>query len=309
MKSSVPPTSGLSQSERELIARAREQRQQDSVPSVVRERLLARAQAEARGAERMLPRPLPLVRVRSRGAAQALGAALTMAAALVLFARWRGQPTGDADPSAAGEPIAGDARRVGAGLFQSELFRAPAAAYAGPVPSPTASLFGQQPFSPQSHAWQARRWDDLGAEPSEPARYEHEGSALCVQLGPGERVVAGWPWLPRRPDTLKAPESRDVPAPVALEAGGRYQLVFKAWAREPLPEQLLIAVGHARVPFSGAGGARVEPSTEPRWFSVDIVPRYDDPSVGVAFLANAARGSAPGRVCVSDVTLRRVDSR
>ena len=38
-------------------------------------------------------------------------------------------------------------------------------------------------------------------------------------------------------------------------------------------------------------------------FLVSIVPRYDDPSVGVAFLANAAQGSTPSRVCVSDVTL------
>ena len=98
------------------------------------------------------------------------------------------------------------------------------------------------------------------------------------------------------------------PLPVALEAGQRYHLVFKAWAREPMPEQLLVAVGHSRVPFSGAGGARVELSTTQRAFLVDIRPRHDDPSVGVAFLANAAPGSAPSRVCVSDVTLHRFDA-
>ena len=51
----------------------------------------------------------------------------------------------------------------------------------------------------------------------------------------------------------------------------------------------------------------MELSTAPRAFLVDIVPRHDDPSVGVAFLANAAPGSASSRVCLSDVTLHRFD--
>jgi len=298
----------LSPAERTLLARAREQRATDVVPEAVRERLLARARAEARRAPGGLPRAASLVPVGSRGAAQALAAAAAIAAGLVLLAhaRGRGLPGGSLQPTA-GEPAdssASEARPIGARLFQSELFRAPAAAYTGALPAPGLNLFGEAPFAPESRAWQARLWNDLGSAPVEPAAYEHEGSALCVRLGSGERIVAGWPWLPAsEPGPRHAPSQPAEPPAIALKAGREYRLVFKAWAREPLPEQLLIAIGHARVPFSGAGGARVELSTTPQAFLVSIVPRYDDPSVGVAFLANAAQGSTPSRVCVSDVTL------
>ena len=240
-----------------------------------------------------------------------------MAAAVVLFAQLRGQGSvagvddSGVEAAASRDATRAAARQIGSRLFQSELFRAPAAAYSGPLPAASVNLFGEVPFSRQSQSWQARRWNDLGAEPSEPAPYEYEGAALCVELGSGERVIAGWPWLPAVADAAHAPREEPPlsPLPVALEAGQRYHLVFKAWAREPMPEQLLVAVGHSRVPFSGAGGARVELSTTPRAFLVDIRPRHDDPSVGVAFLANAAPGSAPSRVCVSDVTLHAFDAR
>jgi hypothetical protein len=242
-----------------------------------------------------------------------------MAAAVVLFAQLRGQgardgvagANGSSDTIGSDDPTRAAARQIGSRLFQSELFREPAAAFSGPLPSPEVNLFGELPFSRQSLAWQARRWNDLGAEPIEPAAYEYEGPALCIALGSGERVVAGWPWLPTSSDGAYGPRTERAltPPPVALEAGHRYHLVFKAWAHGPLPEQGLIAVGHARVPFSGAGGARVELSTAPQAFLVDIVPRHDDPSVGVAFLANSASGSAPSRVCVSDMTLHRFDAR
>jgi len=332
MSSSLPPRllpdltaelpHELSPSERELIARARAQRDEDGVPAAVRERLLARARAEVERPESGLPRPAALVPVRSRGAAQAIAAALAMAAGVVLFAQLRGQGPGNigsaggvaedgrgAEAAASKDTTRAAARQVGARLFQSELFRAPAAAYAGPLPAASVNLFGEAPFSRQSQNWQARRWNDLGMEPIEPAPYEYDGAALCVELGSGERIVAGWPWQPALSGAAHGPRPEPLaPAPVALEAGQRYHLVFKAWAHEPLPEQVLVAVGHSRVPFSGAGGARVELSSEPRAFLVDIVPRHDDPSVGVAFLANAGPGSVPSRVCVSDVTLHRFDA-
>lgn len=311
MTHSSPPGAGLTPSERALIALAREQREADAVPVAVRERLLARARAETRSAEGAMPGPAALVPVRSRGAAQALAAALAMAAAVVLFARLRGHDAAGNGAEQVASGASSAARQVGARLFQSELFHAPAAAYEGPLPAPSANLFGEVPFSPQSYAWQARRWNDLGAAPTEPAVYEHDGGALCVQLGPAERIIAGWPWLPAATEAPFGPRAVRLaePAPVPLEAGQRYQLVFKAWASDPLPEQLLIAVGHARLPFSGAGGARVELSSVAQAFVVDIVPRHTDPAVGVAFLASSAPGAEPSRVCVSDVTLRRVGSR
>jgi hypothetical protein len=300
----------LSPGERKLLARALAQRDEDGVPAATRERLLERALAEAREPERMLPRPAALVPVRSGGAVQAIVAALAMAAAVVLFARLREPRAGNVTASDAATPgNSSAARQVGSRLFQSELFRTPAAAYSGPLPAATVNLFGEVPFSRQSRAWQARRWNDLGVDPVEPAAYEHEGAALCIELGSGERVVAGWPWLPSSSAGFGPRTAELAPAPVPLEAGHRYHLVFKAWAREPVPEQLLVAVGHARVPFSGAGGARVELSTTPRAYLVEIVPRHADPSVGVAFMANAAPGSAPSRVCVSDVTLHAFDAR
>jgi hypothetical protein len=90
---------------------------------------------------------------------------------------------------------------------------------------------------------------------------------------------------------------------VALVAGKPYRLGFKAWAREPLPAQLLIALGHASLPFSGRAGARVPVSTSPQPFVVDFVSSADDPSVGIAFLATGADGEEHTRVCLSDVTL------
>jgi len=162
----------LSPAERTLLARAREQRATDVVPEAVRERLLARARAEARRAPGGLPRAASLVPVGSRGAAQALAAAAAIAAGLVLLAhaRGRGLPGGSLQPTA-GEPAdssASEARPIGARLFQSELFRAPAAAYTGALPAPGLNLFGEAPFAPESRAWQARLWNDLGSAPSSP---------------------------------------------------------------------------------------------------------------------------------------------
>lgn len=293
-----PVDTELSVEGRELLARAREQLDAGGVPAPVRQRLFERALDEARRAEpsRGLP-AAPLVRVERRGAARVLGGTLALALALVLLAKVRlpfRASEDAADPLAvAAERTPSAARYVEGRLFQSALFRAPAPEWSGALPPPSANLFGERPFSSQSRAWQVKRWDDLGAKPDVPAAYELEGGALCVALRPGERVIGGWPW----------PASAAPPAPVALSAGKAYRLVFKAWASEPLPSQLLIAVGHAELPFSAAGGARVEVSTTPEAFVVSFVARYDDPSVGVAFLANAAEDAAPSRVCLSDVTL------
>jgi hypothetical protein len=135
----------------------------------------------------------------------------------------------------------------------------------------------------------------LGAAPVEPAKYHIVGAALCVELGNGERVIGGWPWLPAGEVTAAKP--------VQLEAGKSYRLVFKAWAQDPLPAQVLIAVGHDRMPFSAAAGARVEVSNTPQAFAVSFVAVHDDPSIGVAFLGSAAEGAERSRLCWSDVTL------
>jgi hypothetical protein len=90
---------------------------------------------------------------------------------------------------------------------------------------------------------------------------------------------------------------------VALVEGKAYRLTFKAWAHEPLPAQLLIALGHSRLPFSGRAGARVPVSTAAQAFAVEFVSSANDPSVGVAFLATGADTDERTRVCLSDVTL------
>jgi hypothetical protein len=142
-----------------------------------------------------------------------------------------------------------------------------------------------------------RRWDDLSVAPSVSALQDFKEGALCVSLGAGERVLGGWPW---------AASSSVAPKGVPLAPGKPYRLVFRAWAHEPLPAQLLIAVGHVRLPFSAAAGARVPVTTEPQSFVVDFASEHGDPSVGVAFLASAKPGTSEKertRVCVSDLTL------
>jgi hypothetical protein len=296
----------LSASDRELLSAARRELQRDPVPGAVRQRLFERTLDEARRVEPGLAQPLsPLVPVAARGVWLVLGSAAAMAAGLMLVASARPLFRGAAgdDPIADGERPRPE-QRLGDRIFQSALFRAAAPEWSGALPSAGASLFGERPFSPQSHAWQVRRWDNLGADPGEAAKYDFDGGALCVTLSAGERVIGGWPWLPSAADAPAARPAALVPvAPVALSAGKAYQLVFKAWAAKPLPSQVLIAVGHAQLPFSAAGAARVEVSTTPEPFVVSFVAKHADPSVGVAFLASASEGAEPTRVCLSDVTL------
>jgi hypothetical protein len=325
MSKSTPPFAAeppgllrLTSEERALLLRAREQRDSETVPAALRERLLARAVEETqRAPQSHVVQVGQLVPVQSRRLAFALGGIGAAAAALVLVANARGPARGAEAAELASERSAGRAaaaREVGARLFQSELFHAPAPSLAGALPPPDASLFSEKPFSAQSRAWQVRLWNDLGASPVDPAVHELDGGALCVNLGAGDRIIGGWPWaadpavaelaaaVPRAlpAPVLPAPSPAAMPAPVALVAGRSYRLVFKAWAQEPLPEQVLIAVGHAKVPFSAAAGARVEVSDEPESFVVNFRAAHDDPSIGLAFLANAAEAT---RLCVSDVTL------
>ena len=306
------PSEALGGGERQLLNSARAALQRDAVPGPVRQRLFERVLDEARrpGPSHVL-QTAPLVPVRARGVWMVLGSAAAMAFGLVLLANARPLLRSLDD-----EPLALDGQprpeqRLGDRIFQSALFRAPAPAWSGALPPADESLFGENPFSAQSHAWQVKRWDDLGSPPVEPAKYHFDQGALCVSLHAGERVIGGWPWASSGDPAKGAsagsvaplPSASAAPAAVALKAGKAYRLVFKAWASEPLPSQLLVAVGHSRLPFSAAGGARVEVSSTPEPFVVSFVTKYDDPSVGVAFLANAAADAAPTRVCLSDVTL------
>jgi hypothetical protein len=311
-----PPARGipdeLSPSDRELLAVARRELQRGHVPAPIRQRLFERVVDEARRAEPPLAQPVaPLVPVRARGVWLVLGSAAAMAAGLVLFANARTvfRSSGGDEPVAEGG-LPRSEQQLGARIFQSALFRAPAPEWSGALPPADTSLFTERPFSMQSHGWQVRHWNDLGADPGEPAKYAFDDGALCITLRSGERVIGGWPWLPNTGDAIEpgalspgVSPRVPAPAPVALSAGKAYRLVFKAWASDPLPSQLLIAVGHAHVPFSAAAGARVDVSNTPEPFVVSFVAKHDDPSVGVAFLANAGEGAEPTRVCLSDLTL------
>jgi hypothetical protein len=317
----------LSIEDLELLARARHQRKRESVPEPVRERLLSRALEEASRSEPSLVVPAgELVVVQPRGWGFAMGWVAAVALGVLGLTQARGWLSG-ADGSVAEGATAAEgaassanaaARKLGDRLFQSSLFHAPAESLskdvsaAGVLPPGEASLFGERPFSAQSRAWQVRRWDDLRSAPVQPAQYELVNGALCVGLGGGERIIGGWPWLDKSPDGVGSEGSVGsgrsesgvvAPAPVSLSAGKAYRLTFKAWAREPLPAQMLIAVGHDRVPFSAAAGARVDVATTPEAFAVSFVAAHSDPSIGVAFLATGADTSERTRVCLSDVTL------
>lgn len=299
------PETELSAEELALLGRVRRHLQDDGVPSPVRQRLLGRVLDEASRAEQgpVVPaRQLAVVEggVLGRGAWW-LAAAAVLGLALLANARglWGGatESPGIAADSRAKSAAPG---ALGERLLRMSLFRAPAQALPGAtLPPASLSLFREQPFSARSRAWQVRRWDDLQGDPGEPAAHDFNDGALCVALGSGERVLGGWPWLERDGSSAEARG----PEAVALVGGKPYRLAFKAWAREPLPAQLLIALGHAHLPFSGRAGARVPVSTSPQPFAVDFVSSADDPSVGIAFLATAADGEERTRVCLSDVTL------
>jgi hypothetical protein len=312
-RASPSDTDPLTARDLELLGRARAQRLDESVPADVRERLLRRVLDDTRRSEQSLAVPAAqFVAVPPRGLGFALGWGATLALGFVVLTQFGGWLRGGEqmeDPALADEKALDEADGKGRGaealargerVFQSALFRAPAPAFSGELPAPESSLLGDQPFSLQSAAWQVRRWDDLKADPIEPAKHELVGDAMCVDIGGGERVVGGWPWLS---------EGATAPKPVELEAGQRYRLVFRAWSRDPLPAQVLIGVGHDRVPFSASAGARVDVSTTPRAFVVSFVAAHHDPSVGVAFLATAAADAQRTLLCLSDVTLTKATVR
>lgn len=288
----------------ELLARARLARGRQGVPDEVRQRLLARTLDELRRPSGVL-HAAELVPSAPRGLGVVFGCAAALALGVVLVAQLRGEAgelaaageSAEAEPAEA-EP-APEHRRVGGGVFQSALFHAPALLASGPPPPQAASLFGERPFATADGHWQVRRWPDLSAGPTQLADHSLEGGALCVPLGADERVVAGWPWLP---------EGAAPPRPVALAAGKTYRLVFQAWAGAPAPGQVLIGVGHAALPFSAAGGARVPVTSQRQFFEVRFTAPHDDDNVGVAFLATGA-GVASTRLCLAEMTLTESHGR
>jgi len=302
MSDSESSEPGLSAADRELLGRALRQRSEENAPAAVRERLLARALEEAqRGRPSFVVPAAQLVPVRRRTFGTAVWSVGAAMLGLVLWTQARGLWQGADEPAAplaaGGAEASGPAgqRSAGQRLLDTPLFRTPAQLLPGhALPAALPSLLAEPPFSAQSRLWQVRRWDNLSADPVEPAAHDVVNGALCVRLGAGERVLGGWPW---------APPGAPVPKGVALAAGKPYRLVFQAWAEEPLPAQLLMAVGHSRLPFSAAGGARVPVSTARQSFAVDVMSAQGDPSAGIAFLATGAAGSERTRVCLSDVTL------
>lgn len=311
-KSTSAPHTELSPEDLELLERVRRSLVEESVPGPVRQRMLARVVDEAVRGEQRFVVPAELVPIQRRGWGSGVWLLAAAAFGLVLLAGARGLFRGRPDPALTADASskAAPPTGLGAGLLHLPIFRAPAQQLpAGALALAGANLFGERPFSAQSRAWQVRRWDDLRGAPMENAAHDFVEGALCVALGGGERVLGGWPWLgpgsatDGRGSSSSQASSVEAPLPVALGAGRPYRLMFKAWAREPLPAQVLIAVGHARLPFSGRGGARVPVSTTPQPFVVDFVSSADDPSVGVAFLATGAAGEERTRVCLSDVTL------
>jgi len=280
----------------ELLARARLARGRQGVPDEVRQRLLARTLDELRRPSGVL-HASELVPSAPRGLGVVFGCAAALALGVVLVAQLRGEASELAGElaeaeSAEAEPVP-EHRRVGGGVFQSALFHAPALLASGPPPPQAASLFGERPFASADGNWQVRRWPDLSVGPTQLADHSLEGGALCVPLGAHERVVAGWPWLS---------EGAAPPRSVALTAGKTYRLVFQAWAGAPAPGQVLIGVGHAALPFSAAGGARVPVTSQRQFFEVRFTAPHDDDNVGVAFLATGA-GAASTRLCLGEMTL------
>lgn len=306
----------LSAEEQELLRRARDQRRAESVPDALRQRLLRHALED--GSVSGGARQGPTSEGGERGAGvPARHDAAVPATELVVVPQWTWRSTAQLLLAAAAavlllfgarrllwsllearSPQAEQKRNgpsAGERLLDTPLFRTPAPTLpAGEAPRADANLFPEQPFSARSGAWQVRRWDNLAVAPTEPAAQELVGDALCVPLGAGERVLGGWPW---------AAGDSVAPKGVPLAPGRPYRLYFKAWAQEPLPAQLLIGVGHVRLPFSAAAGARVPVTTEPQSFAVDFSSANGDPSVGVAFLATGAADSERTRVCLSELTL------
>ncbi|HVZ36785.1 MAG TPA: hypothetical protein VG963_30375 [Polyangiaceae bacterium] len=306
--SNTPPSGfendgDLSAEARELLARVRSSRRGESVPESLRARALSRVLSEVqRPAAAAVPANV-LVPVR-RASARALGR-LGAAIALAVGALCGGprvlQQVGARLGIAADRSAARDFRASGpAGELlspQSPLFRMPLLPIEDQAASTGPGLLGKTPFSEREPNWQARRWSDPKALPDAPVAHEFEQGALCVLIGPGERVLTGWPW----------PQDGTAPAPsatgVALSRGHAYRLSFEAWVRGPIPSQVLLGVGHTRFPFMAAAGARVQVSRDVERFAMDFVASDDDASVGIAFLAANGPHAEATHFCIGDLSL------
>lgn len=301
----------LSREDRELLGRARRSRVESRAPEWVRQRIVARALAEVRhGRPSLTISAAELVPV-APGSSRASLLAAALAVAVVVPVYVRNLSSGDpaasggetAEPSAEAPTRASSRamREASERLLEMPLFRAPAGVLGQREPPPYGpSLLGDRPFSELSDAWQVRRWNNLRWDPTNSAVFDFDEGALCIDLEPGERVIGGWPWT--EPDPVTS-EDTVAPEPVALAAGKAYRLTLTAWAEQPVPAQMLVAVGHSRLPFSAAAGARVPVTEERRSYVVDFAVKSGDPSVGVAFLAMNAKDSDATRLCLSDVTL------
>lgn len=290
----------LSAEERALLERARALRSGERMPDTVRERLLARLSDDARHGERHVAPARPLTVVPRPVPPPAVLLLAALAAAVLLFVGGRA----GLDPSDTAAALGPEPRSKAASaatnaaterLFDLALFQSSAQVLPAGVPALTGTnLLSDAPFSEHGENWQVRRWDDLQSDPGEAAAHEFLGGALCMPLAPEARVLGGWPWL----SDDGVPREK-----VALAAGRSYRLSLQAWVTKAAPVQLLVAVGHATLPFGATAGARVPVSTEPQRFVVDFVARQGEPNAGVAFLANGARGAEPVQLCLRELAL------
>jgi hypothetical protein len=287
-----------------LLVRVRQRRREERAPDGLRQRALARALAEAqRPAVLAMPAPalVPVARPWARALVR-MSAAVALVLGVVL-----GAPAAlhQLQQRVAPEPVAsgnwGASGPAGELLSkQSPLFRLPLLPLPDPPRELGPSLFAEPPFAQDSSSWQVRLWNDPTVEPETPARVQFEGGALCVPLAAGDRALGGWPW-PH--DLASAP--LEAPARVAgvkLQQGRAYRLSFKAWARGPLPSQVLLGVGHRQFPFVAAAAARVQVSQSPEPFAMDFVAARDDDAAGVAFLATAGHAEST-RLCLGELRL------
>jgi len=305
----------LSGSATALLARVRQRRQEEKAPDGLRQRALARALAEAhRPAVLAMPAPAlvpvarPTARALVRGvAALALGLGVVLGAPVAMH-----EIEQRVSPEAVSPEVAtGNWQASGpAGELLSKhspLFRLPLLPLSEAPRELAPSLFAEQPFAQESGSWQVRLWNDPTVEPETPAKVQFENGALCVPLAAGDRVLGGWPWphnLASAQLQATAPVAAAPVAAVRLQQGRAYRLSFQAWARGPLPSQVLLGVGHKQFPFVAAAAARVQVSRSPEAFALDFVAARDDDAAGVAFLATNIAGHAdPTRLCLRELRL------
>jgi len=301
--------------ERELLARIRAARSQRAVPQDVQQRLLARLRAPV--PQRTTPStPLPTLGQLGHavpGSHRELWVAAPLAAIFLVLLAVR--TLGWAEPLGAWLNITEEASRDGAEpLARLPLFRDVAIALQ-PGTTQGRDLLGARAFRDGGKDWQVRNWD-LRGDPEVLASYDLSGGTLCVEPQNGVPVLGAWPWRPSPKEPSRGHTGAEplrtarADSGVSLRGGQAYRLTLSAWATQPVKSRLLVAVGHAAPPYSAASGAQVQLETKPRVFGVDFVADFDDPNVGVAFLASATPAEAPSgqasRICVRDFHLTRL---